>query len=306
MRDTIHDRAAGKWGSILPALGVDKKHLTGRHGPCPSCGGKDRFRYDDKEGRGTFFCSGCGPGTGVDLVMRVGQVDFKTAVQLIDPLLPDAPVVVPKAVDGRLPDGKGAWLRGLPILPGDAVSKYLGKRGLSFKDYPSQIRIVPKAVYKHDDGRKESFPAMIANFVSPCREWTTIHMTYLTHEGEKADVPKVRKFFPGKIPVGGAVRLAPSAETMGIAEGLETALSAMQLFDIPVWAALTSIGLTKWEPPETAKHVLIFADADAKFAGQHAAYALAYRLACKGLNVEVRLPPEIGNDWNDVLVSDRR
>lgn len=306
MLKSIHDQAIGKWRSILPVLGIDPKFLTNRHGPCPICGGKDRFRFDDKEGKGTFFCSGCGPGTGVDLVMRVARVDFKTAVRLIEPHLPDAPVVVPKAVEGRLPDGRAAWQRGLPILRDDAVSRYLEKRGIVLDEFPSQLRIMAKAMYKHEDGSKENFPAMIANFVSPCREWTTVHITYLTPGGEKAAVPKVRKFYPGKIPQGGAVRLAPSAETMGVAEGIETALSAMQMFEVPVWATLSAIGMTKWEPPETVRNVLIFGDSDEKFAGHHAAYALAYRLVCKGLHVEVRMPQEVGTDWNDVLMSERR
>lgn len=303
MRPTIHDKATGKWRSILPALGLDSRHLTGKHGPCPICGGRDRFRFDDKDGRGTFFCSGCGPGTGVDLVMRLSKVDFVGAVKLIDPLLPSAPIVVPKAAETRPTDGKALWQRGLPIRPGDVVSRYLESRALAFDDYPSQLRIMERALYVFDSGTKGYFPAMIANFVSPCRQHTTVHFTFLDEMARKADVPSVRKFYPGKIPEGGAVRLAPSAETMGVAEGIETALSAAKLFDVPVWATLTAIGLTKWEPPATVRHVIVFGDADAKFAGQHAAYALAYRLACKGLRVEVRIPDETGADWNDVLTN---
>jgi putative DNA primase/helicase len=52
-------------------MGVDARFLTGRHGPCPVCGGTDRFRWDDKDGTGSFFCSGCGPGDGFMLAERV-------------------------------------------------------------------------------------------------------------------------------------------------------------------------------------------------------------------------------------------
>ena len=43
--------AQGRWRSILAVLGADEKTLSGKHGPCPMCGGRDRFRFDDKEGR---------------------------------------------------------------------------------------------------------------------------------------------------------------------------------------------------------------------------------------------------------------
>lgn len=41
--------ARGHWSRILPALGVTV--LKNRHQPCPVCAGKDRFRFDDREGR---------------------------------------------------------------------------------------------------------------------------------------------------------------------------------------------------------------------------------------------------------------
>ena len=49
-------QSIGQWNYILPALGVSAEALTNKHKPCPACGGKDRFRYDDKQGRGTFVC----------------------------------------------------------------------------------------------------------------------------------------------------------------------------------------------------------------------------------------------------------
>src|SRR5260370_38280875 len=51
--DTRH-----RWVDILTALGVPTKFLNRRHGPCPMCGGKDRFRFIDTDGKGTFFCNG--------------------------------------------------------------------------------------------------------------------------------------------------------------------------------------------------------------------------------------------------------
>ena len=68
--DTI-TRARGRWKEILPQFGIDPKFLTNRHGPCPLCRGKDRFRFDDKDGSGSYFCNQCGPGSGVILIRKL-------------------------------------------------------------------------------------------------------------------------------------------------------------------------------------------------------------------------------------------
>src|SRR5690554_5454604 len=60
--------ALGKWPGILSRLGVDESFLLNRHGPCPNCGGKDRYRFSDQEGTGSYYCSQCGPGDGFDLL----------------------------------------------------------------------------------------------------------------------------------------------------------------------------------------------------------------------------------------------
>ena len=58
--------AEGKWAGILTALGIDGDKLTQEHGPCPGCGGTDRFRFDDQDGRGTWVCGGGGDLTAGD------------------------------------------------------------------------------------------------------------------------------------------------------------------------------------------------------------------------------------------------
>ncbi|HDU9767982.1 TPA: toprim domain-containing protein, partial [Klebsiella pneumoniae] len=52
-----------------------------RHAPCPACGGKDRFRFDDN-GRGSFICNQCGAGDGLDLIKKVNNCDTTEAAHL--------------------------------------------------------------------------------------------------------------------------------------------------------------------------------------------------------------------------------
>ncbi len=78
--------AAGHWPELLAAVGIDIPR-RGKHGPCPACGGKDRFRLDDRECRGTWFCNQCGAGDGLDLVCRVFSTPPKEAAELLAPLV---------------------------------------------------------------------------------------------------------------------------------------------------------------------------------------------------------------------------
>ncbi len=92
---------------------------------------------------------------------------------------------------------------------------------------------------------------------------------------------------------------------MGIAEGIETALSASILFNVPVWAALSSGRLKVWQPPAETIEVLVFGDNDANCDGQEAAYALGNRLN-RTITAQVLIPETPGSDWNDVLAAKRR
>lgn len=305
MRDSTKDRAVGRWRSLLPALGVDVKFLTGKHTGCPICNqGKDRFRFDDKAGNGTWICSQCGAGDGLALVMRVRTVLYPQACRMVDAELPSSHVEGISAVKTSSPNamaerGLAMWGQAAPLDGADAASLYLRRRGIE-QPYPAMLRVQEKMPYTHEDKSRTKHPAMVARFVSPDATSSTWHVTYLDGSGRKADLPTVRKLWPGRVPEGGAVRLAPSAETMGIAEGIETAMSAMQVFGVPVWAALNSGNLFKWQPPSNVRHVLIFGDTDTNFDGQTKAYALAHRLKLSGMNVEVRLP-DFDGDWNDYL-----
>jgi len=300
--ERIQDRARGRWRSLLPQLGVAESFLSNKHGPCPMCGGTDRWRWDDKAGSGSWICSHCGAGSGVDLVMRVNGCEFLPAKRMIEDLLPStvvAPVKAERVVDvDRL---RAIWRTAEPLTGTDPASWYLTGRGLSCDTWPTQLRFLPRATYVHDDKTKTQHPALVAHYVSPDASEMTLHFTYLDSVGRKASVPKVRKLAAGKMPRGGAVRLANSAETMGVAEGIETALSASKMFDVPVWATLSAGALMKWEPPPTARNVIVFGDSDTSLTGQLAAYSLAYRLRKEGINAEVRLPDQMDSDWNDML-----
>ena len=88
----INEAAKGHWPSILGALaGLSQKQLEDKHQPCPLCGGTDRYRFDDQDGNGSWFCNKCGgktqsggAGSGMDMLMRKNNWDFKQAASEVE------------------------------------------------------------------------------------------------------------------------------------------------------------------------------------------------------------------------------
>lgn len=78
--------AAGNWPFIMAGLSVSVPQSPRQHSPCPVCGGKDRFRFDDN-GRGSFICNQCGAGDGLDLIRKVHQCDTTEAAKLVADVL---------------------------------------------------------------------------------------------------------------------------------------------------------------------------------------------------------------------------
>ncbi|MHA6687031.1 toprim domain-containing protein [Mesorhizobium sp. A556] len=196
------------------------------------------------------------------------------------------------------------WKRAKPITLDDAAGRYLNRR-VGIATFPTGLRQVADERYFEDGQRASWHPAMIAR-VDPsdaarnAGERAALHRIYLSKEGDKAGVSSPRRML-GFMPTGAAVRLMPHEGTLGIAEGIETALSASLLFGVPVWAALTADLLAAWEPPANVETVMVFGDNDASFTGQAVAYGLARRLKAKKLTVTVELPQRAGIDWNDIL-----
>jgi putative DNA primase/helicase len=84
--------ASGRWSEILEALAaLHPEQLSNRHQPCPICGGRDRYRFDDRDGSGSWFCNQCGgkdhmggAGSGMDLLMRIRHWSFRQACEEVE------------------------------------------------------------------------------------------------------------------------------------------------------------------------------------------------------------------------------
>lgn len=289
------DKTHGRWAGIL-ARWIDSKFLVNKHGPCPLCGGKDRFRFDD-EGPGKSFCSQCGHRDGAQLLMDFCGWDFRRLVKEVDTLLGTSdiqPAPERKEVDKK--EVMRKIYKGTLQLPGTLAERYLLSRCcLSHPDWYNDLRYHPELFDSQDKTRK---PALVAITRDAKHKGCGLQATFLT-----PDARKIWRWNYGEI--GNGVWLGPSTGDTGsvvvVAEGLETTLSASKRFGYPAWAALSAATLKIWEPSSHTEKVIIAGDSDENYTGQAAAYHLANRLAVKypNLDIQIEIPHDPG-DWNDL------
>lgn len=300
-RRNVSEIATGRWFNILVSLGIEERFLRNKHGECPACGGKDRFRFDDKNGRGTFICNQCGAGDGFRLLEMVKGWTFKEAAYHVEQIAGTFAVHVAKAESDeaqKMAAVKRIWGETEPVCKGDPVWLYLNRR-VGIEIIPACLRFHPALPYFNND-QTDYYPALVAAVTDAENLGVGIHRIYLTEQGEKAPVDKNKKLMTGKPLAGASVKLSRASGCIGIAEGIETALSASRQFSVPVWSAISSGLMEQWLPPAGTEKVFVFGDNDISYTGQASAFSLAKKLKLKGIAVDVCIPNEAGTDWADL------
>lgn len=290
--DTVK-QACGHWPRILPALGV--KVMKNRHQACPVCGGSDRFRFDDKEGRGTWFCNQCGAGDGLKLVEKVFGVTASEAAGKVNAvtgnLPPVAPEVIAAAEAETEADRKAAAALAVRLMVKTRTAS--GNAYLTRKGFPD--RECPVLSVMHKTGGV-TFRA--GDVVVPLYDDTgaLVNLQLISSDGLK------RTLKGGQ--VKGACHVIEGKKQAGkrlwIAEGYATALTVHHLTAETVMVALSSVNLLSLASLARQKHpacqIVLAADRDLNGDGQNKAAAAAG--ACEGV---VALPPVFG-DWNDAFM----
>ena len=200
------------------------------------------------------------------------------------PTTPPTPAstVLPHRVEPDTdPDAAALWRAAGVVGTDTTTARYLASRGITIAA-PAEPRHLdqlwhPKA--------KISAPAMVPCVQRPDGRGVAVQVTHLTADSKT-------KVKPERLNTGslgsGAVRLALAGQELGLAEGTETALSAMLLWGVPCWATLGAWRLSSISVPSTVKRLVLFADADKS--GRDNAAAAVDRYRRDGLDVEIRLP----------------
>jgi putative DNA primase/helicase len=305
----------GKWPGILSHFGLEDSFLNGKHGPCPMCEGKDRFRFINKQGDGWWICNQCGSGDGMDLLQAVLQCDFKTARERVMPMVhgvvsqppPGRPSKQERRV--RLDSAVNIWKEASASY--DVLDEYLQFRGLKREEYAgADLKFEPMMPY-YDDGKLvDKRPCMLARIADRSGKLAALHRTYLTEHEDGTYTTERKITRPARDWGGGVIRLfnIRKGSRVIVAEGIETALSVRAIVYrkhhllVPCIAAVNAGNMEKLALPENITRVMVAADNDTSYAGQKAAYTLTNRLVVNDKrNATVIMPANPGSDFNDEL-----
>lgn len=320
--------AAIKHGAVLKRVGRENV------GPCPTCGGRDRFSISQVKHK--WHCRGHGGGHGaIGMVMHIAGLSFlESCENLTGEPNPSGRQAKPLSEeqkaefnrrrqeaqarqrqreaeeqayrDDTRETAQAIWNASQPI-DGTLAQTYLMSRGLP--EFESDVIRFHRSL-PYPNGKR--YPALVARVDDLAGNLAAVWRIFLRDDGRKADVPDAKL---GLGPAGGgAVRIGGMGRKIGVAEGVETALAAWHLVDkaFPVWAALSTSGMIGIELPLGVEHVCIFPDGDApirkrghefeptKPAGRQAAEALRSRLLSQGVACTIAAEPAPGRDYLDI------
>ncbi len=227
-----------------------------------------------------------------DIIRAIVQFDRRAMASLEAP----APIARQSAsVDAWLRQrARELWEKSRPIA-GTQAAAYLARRSLV--SLPSVLRFCGATPLGQGKDLRYR-PAMIAA-VQDGSGLLGVQRTFLEwgQPRRARDLGNSRRML-GR-PYGGAVMLAEAGPVLGLAEGTETAMSAMAILGLPVWATLGARRLCAIALPSIVERIVLLPDHDA--AGQVGAAKAVDAYARLGLRVDVLWPPAGFKDWNDVL-----
>ena len=295
MKRDIIEAARGRWPEILHALaGLTTDQLTDEHQPCPLCGGTDRYRFDDLDGSGSWFCNQCGgkhqsggAGNGMDLLMRSTGWDFPTAAQRIEKLLnlPSEAPAKRRSKPHRIPDKPPADAP--PPRLGRATAQWCYRNAEGEQLFWMQRFDIPAADGK--DARK----------IFVHRVWLDGGWHYPRSRGPQADDFTCE--WPTPRPLYRLPDLAarPDAPVL-VVEGEKAADRAAELFPrtaVVSWSnGAKAVPHVDWEPLR-GRRVTLWPDNDQD--GRTAMARLAEKLLALGCDLKAINPPDtLPSGWD--------
>ncbi len=290
--------------------GIQLKRAGGAEfiGPCPVCGGTDRFSINTK--KQIWNCRRCAKGGDViELVRHLDSCGFREAVRTLGvEERPDMPPPKPAQrpadhdVKARMAKAGAIWREAIPI-GGTLAERYLvetRKLVLPPDVSPRVLRFHPRCPF----GPGAFHPCLIGLFTTIVGgRPIAVHRTALTPDARKIDRRTL-----GPISAA-AIKLSDDSDvTMGlhVAEGIETTIAAMMRGFAPAWALASAVGISKFPVLNGIASLTIIVDHDepdarGRQAGHAAARQVAERWMTDGREVRSVVPRRIGSDMADLV-----
>jgi hypothetical protein len=299
-----------------------------RVGPCPVCGGTDRFSINTR--KQLFNCRSFGGGDVIAMVQHLDGCGFAEAVRTLAGIRPGRSALMADPVKmaevrakaerniiDRLADEAERFLRAMAVwseavpIEGTIAAHYLHvnrKVEIPTGALGPVLRFHPRCAF--GNSHHPSLVALVRNIITD--EPQAIVRTALKPDGTslKVDGKTARKALG---PVGGgAVKLTDMGEVttcLGVGEGIETVLSMRSTPEFgrsPVWALISSSGVASFPVLAGIECLWIAVDNDrpdqrGRQAGNEAALACSKRWTEAGREVCRIVPNRVGRDLNDVV-----
>jgi CHC2 zinc finger/Toprim domain len=296
----VEDEIARRGGLGLKRIGGELI------GPCPQCGGRDRFAVSIR--KQIFLCRGCGrSGDVIAFVQHVDNCDFKVAVVTLggDDPRPIATTAV-KPVHQETESDAQKTARALRIwndeaseVAGTYAEVYLRRRGLALPDDDGALRYCYACPFNGTH-----YPALVALFRDiHSNEPRAIHRIAITAGGIL-----IAKRMLGRV-AGCAVKLDADENvelSLSIGEGIETMIAARMRGIRPAWAVGSAGALRNFPVLGGVEALTIIVDHDlpdrnGRQAGQEAAAECSQRWTAAGREVRRVVPRRQGADMADLV-----
>jgi hypothetical protein len=284
--------------------GLGLKRIGGELiGPCPQCGGCDRFAVSIR--KQIFLCRGCGrSGDVIAMVQHIDGVDFKIAVQTLGgderkPIAPIAKPTEPKESDEEKTKRALKIWDDASEVNDTLAEQYLRRRGLDLPEDDHALRFYSPCAFGVG-----KYPCLIALFRDVLtNEPKAIHRIVLGPGGML-----IGKRMLGR--VGDcAIKIDEDENVtigLSVGEGIETMIAARMRGFRPAWA-LGSAGTLKTFPVLSGVECLSIVvdhdlpDKNGRQAGQEAALECSQRWTAAGREVRRLVPRRQGSDMADLV-----
>jgi uncharacterized protein (DUF983 family) len=278
-------------------------------GPCPRCGGRDRFAVHLV--KQVWQCRRCGKGGNViALVQHLDGVDFPEAIARLaigKCCATQDDLSTPSATP---PDGHQAamvmWHAAVPIA-GTIAEHYLtSTRRLELPDdiSPRVLRFHPQCPF----GRGVRHPCLLALYRDICTDAPrAVERTALNPDGTAIRIDgKTARQMRGSHK-DAAIKITDNADvTMGltIGEGLESTLAGMMFDHVPAWALGPAAAIAAFPVLSGIETLTILGETDADGTNERASAECSARWIAAGQEAERVMPPAGCSDFNDATMMD--